>query len=131
MLGHKGELLNKQVLIQYRFDLDCGQLIQAAYIFGTELNDRDILFLSKAISDKYEIAPITISHTDPRRVFVKFYLPNKRVEISSDGDHWIYPGQTSVNYRTENWSYFYGFAEGTEPDCEEFDEKLRRLQEKL
>lgn len=129
-LYFRDTLLGHSVLVLYRFDLECRQLYQADYIFPRVLGDQAVLKLVAAIEDKYKIKLETQYINDV--LFSSGDISDSTaVNINQNGMLHFHNRNTTVSYRTRNWSWMGGWVEGKEPMCPGKKQRHERLKEKL
>ena len=131
-LYYEDYLLDKHVLILYRFDLECRQLFEAGYIFDEVLDDVSLFKIIDAIQVKYDVELQTATFEKPKFFTATGDLNDEtKIVINQYGRLHFHNNNTVVYFETTNYSWLGGWVEGTEPKCPEKTETLRKLQEKL
>ncbi|WP_431023945.1 hypothetical protein [Halomonas sp. H5] len=129
-LYFKDVLLERPVLILYRFDLDCQQLYQAEYVFEEVLDDRDIGHLASVIEEKYGVS-LDMIYLGGMLFASGVLNGSTRVQINQYGHLHFHRNKTVVYYYTRNFHQLGGWREGTEPECQKALIRDRVLRERL
>jgi hypothetical protein len=132
-LYFRDELIGKPVTILYEFDLMCGQLIKASYVFDEVISWHEFETLKVALSKKYKLEPSVSSFPHQNKEFASFNLDDRSITLSKLGGLHIMPNRTWIKFQTSTWSWLAGgwLAPEYEPTCEAKQKFEKSLQKKL